>query len=156
MSSSAERIQEMMRKFEEQAKQVGQLQSAMQDMRGTAQSPDRSVNVSVAPSGAVIDLQLNASAMKLSHTQLQQAIMGAIRSATQDAAGQLNETVAPMLGDRYDQFQQAFNVEGVAIKPREGDLSHDAGESPAPRPTRPQSTDAEDFDDYDEDSSFLR
>jgi hypothetical protein len=58
MAGAAERIQEMLRNFEEQAAKAGQLQSAVQDMRGTATSDDRSITVSVAPSGAVLDLQL--------------------------------------------------------------------------------------------------
>lgn len=64
MTGAAERIQEMLRTFEEQAAKATQLQSAVQDMRGTATSDDRSITVSVAPSGAVLDLQLAPNAMR--------------------------------------------------------------------------------------------
>lgn len=121
MSSASERIQEMMRKFEEQAQKASELQSAMQGLQGTASSPDRSVTVTVAPSGAVLDLRLAPNAVRQSANDLQQQIMATIREATASAAEQLNSTVAPILGDQFDKFQEAFNVEGAAIKPSAGD-----------------------------------
>ncbi|MEV0696628.1 YbaB/EbfC family nucleoid-associated protein [Saccharopolyspora sp. NPDC050389] len=133
MSSASERIQEMMRKFEEQAQKASELQSAMQGMQGTASSPDRSVTVTVAPSGAVLDLRLAPNAVRQSANDLQQQIMATIRQATSSAAEQMNEAVAPILGDQFDKFQEAFNVEGVAIKPTAGDETPEP-ESPTPPP----------------------
>ncbi|WP_190822864.1 YbaB/EbfC family nucleoid-associated protein [Saccharopolyspora pogona] len=168
MSSASERIQEMMRKFEEQAQKASELQSAMQGMQATASSPDRSVTVTVAPSGAVLDLRLAPNAVRQSANDLQQQIMATIRQATASAAEQLNNTVAPILGDQFDKFQEAFNVEGMAIKPTAGDETP-APESPAPPPAahrappespatprRPQQASADyDGDDFSS-GSFLR
>ncbi|MBB5152756.1 YbaB/EbfC family nucleoid-associated protein [Saccharopolyspora phatthalungensis] len=162
MSGASERIQEMMRKFQEQAQKASELQSAMQDMRGTASSPDRSVTVTVAPSGALLDLRLAPNAVRQSASDLQQQIMATIREATANAAEQLNSTVAPILGDQFDKFQEAFNVEGAAIKPDiEGDETP-SPESPAPPPAAhraPPATPRRNAD-YDDDDfsagSFLR
>ncbi|TDC92677.1 YbaB/EbfC family DNA-binding protein [Saccharopolyspora aridisoli] len=130
----------MMRKFEEQAAQAGQLRERMQEIKGQGRSADGSVTVTVAPSGAVLDLQLTASATRQPHTSLQQGIMTAIREGTQDAARQVDETVQPVLGDRAEQFKSALNAH-----------------SPAP-PTAPPSgsTQRVDPDDDYSDGSFLR
>lgn len=74
----------MMRRLEEQAQKASDLQSAMQNMQGTASSPDRSVTV--GPSGAVLDLQLAPNAVRQSADALQQQILTAIREATANAA----------------------------------------------------------------------
>lgn len=151
MNNASERIQETLRTFHEQAQKAGELQSAMADLRGSAQSPDRLVNVTVAPSGAVLDLELSRAAMKLSASQLQQSIMAAIRAATEQAATQLNDTVAPILGDQFSQFQQAFNAEGAGITPGQGVPA--GGSSAARQPRRPEP----DIDDDDlSGESFLR
>lgn len=86
MSTVSERIQEMMRRLEEQAQKASDLQSAMQNMQGTASSPDRSVTVTVGPSGAVLYLQLAPNAVRQSADALQQQILTAIREATANAA----------------------------------------------------------------------
>lgn len=138
MAQPSERIQEMMRKFEEQAAQAGQLRERMQEIKGQGRSADGSVTVTVAPSGAVLDLQLTASATRQPHTSLQQSIMAAIREGTQDAARQMDETVQPVLGDRAEQFKSAFNAH-----------------SPAP-PTAPSAPPRADDDDDYSDGSFLR
>ncbi|WP_344126007.1 YbaB/EbfC family nucleoid-associated protein [Saccharopolyspora halophila] len=110
LMDASERIQEMMRRFEEQAQQAGQLKDKMQEVRGRASSDDGSVSVEVAPSGAVVDLRLSPEAMRQSHSALQQAILGAIRAATQNAAQQMDEVVDPALGERAEQFKEAFNA----------------------------------------------
>ncbi|MEV6226392.1 YbaB/EbfC family nucleoid-associated protein [Saccharopolyspora shandongensis] len=140
MSSASERIQEMMRKFEEQAQKASELQSKMQDMQGTASSQDRSVTVTVAPSGAVLDLRLAPNAVRQSANELQQQIMATIRQATAIAAEQMNDAVAPILGDQFDKFQEAFNVEGMAIKPTAVDETPEqASPTPPPAPNTPPS-----------------
>ncbi|MFB9567839.1 YbaB/EbfC family nucleoid-associated protein [Saccharopolyspora hordei] len=158
-----------MRKFEEQAQKASELRSAMQGMQGSATSPDRSVTVTVAPSGAVLDLRLAPNAVRQSANELQQQIMATIREATANAAEQMNNVVAPILGDQFDQFQQAFNAEGMAIKPQT-DEGQSAASEPAARPSARQEPTAgpaarqqpsqrnADFDDDDDFSagSFLR
>ncbi|WP_245848151.1 YbaB/EbfC family nucleoid-associated protein [Lentzea kentuckyensis] len=87
MTDRQERMQSLMRSFEEQAKKAGELQQAMKDLRGVGRSRDGAVTVTAATSGAVLGLQLSPNAMNRSHVQLQQEILDAIRMATQHAAG---------------------------------------------------------------------
>lgn len=165
MSAASERIQEMLRRFEEQAQKASELQSAVQNLQGTATSPDRSVTVTVAASGALMDLKLAPNAVRQSASALQQQIMATIREATATAAEQMNNAVAPILGDQYEQFQQAFNAQAPTLKPPTGDeapeatapSSQGASTGPAAKRRPPQRT--ADFDDDDDedfsDGSFL-
>lgn len=113
MPDPNERIQQMMQRFEQQAAEAAQVKDKMSELRGEARSQDGAVAVTVAPSGAVLDLQLSAGAMRQSHGALQQSIIGTIREATQRAAQQMDETVQPILGDRAEQFKEAFRAHGA-------------------------------------------
>lgn len=110
-------LQEKIRAFQEQAAKAGQLKDKISELRGQARSGDGSVTVTVAPSGAVLGLQLSPNAMKYSHTQLQQEILATIRAATQQAAQMLQETVVPVLGDQADRFKEAFNAHSGVVMP---------------------------------------
>lgn len=105
-----QRLQQLMRSFEEQAKKAAQIQAVMKDLRGTARSADGSVTVTVAPSGAVLGLQLSPGAVRKSHVALQTEIMQTIRQATQNAAQQLESSLAPILGDQLERFKQGMNA----------------------------------------------
>jgi DNA-binding protein YbaB len=123
-------IEEKIRAFQEQAAKAGQLKDKIAELRGQARSGDGSVTVTVAPSGAVLGLQLSPNAMKYSHTQLQQEILATIRAATQQAAQALQDTVTPVLGDQAERFKDAFSAHSAVMMP----------EAPAPHaaPNVPQ------------------
>ncbi|RKT54760.1 YbaB/EbfC family nucleoid-associated protein [Saccharothrix australiensis] len=126
------RLDDAIRSFQEQAGKVAQLKDKLAELRGQARSADGSVTVTVAPSGAVLGLQLTPNAMRLSHTQLQQEILSTIRQATQHAAQALQDTVGPVLGDRAAQFSEAFNAHSP-IQP----LGPDAPGTPPGAPAAP-------------------
>ncbi|MFI9811307.1 YbaB/EbfC family nucleoid-associated protein [Saccharothrix variisporea] len=108
-----QRVQAMMRSFQEQVAKAGQLQEAMKDIRGVGRSRDGAVTVTAASSGAVLGLQLSPAAMSRTHVALQQDILDAIRMATQNAAQQLDAAVAPVLGDRLQEFKAGLAASGV-------------------------------------------
>ncbi|MEU5693284.1 YbaB/EbfC family nucleoid-associated protein [Actinosynnema sp. NPDC020468] len=113
MTDPQQRVQAMMREFEEQAAKAGQLQDAMKDVRGVGRSRDGAVTVTAAPSGAVLGLQLSPAAMGRTHVALQQDILDAVRAATQNAAQRMEAAVAPILGDRLQQFKDGLASSGV-------------------------------------------
>lgn len=161
MSGAQERIQEMLRRFEEQATAAAQLKDKMGEIRGEARSRDGAVTATVAPSGAVLDLKLGPEAVKQSHTALQAAIMQTIREATQQAAETMNATVEPVLGDRAEQFREAFNA--GAVQPMTGTTGREEQPESRPAPSGPaQAKPAaarreQDWDDDDfSGQSFLR
>jgi len=105
--------------------------------------------VTVGPSGAVLDLQLAPNAVRQSADALQQQILTAIREATANAAQQMNEAVAPILGGQLDQFQQAFNAQASMIKsPVDDRATGVAG------PATSQRRSERSVDDEDEDEDF--
>ncbi|MGI5500021.1 YbaB/EbfC family nucleoid-associated protein [Lentzea sp. CA-135723] len=132
MTNRQERMQSLMRSFEEQAKKAGALQQAMKDLRGVGRSRDGAVTVTAATSGAVLGLQLQPNAMNRSHVQLQQEILDAIRMATQNAAQQLEQAVAPILGDQLQQFKDGMLASGVEP------IMPSAPPPPGPQQTQPQ------------------
>ncbi|MTD57785.1 YbaB/EbfC family nucleoid-associated protein [Amycolatopsis pithecellobii] len=124
------RLDRALRSFQEQASRASQLKEKIAGLRGQGRNPDGSVTVTVAPSGAVLGLNLSPLAMRKTHTQLQKEILGAIRQATEQAAAQLQATVEPVLGERAEQFKEAFNAHVPAVGP--------AAPEPAAAPGPPQ------------------
>jgi DNA-binding protein YbaB len=131
-------LEEKIRSFQEQAARAGQLKDKISELRGQARSGDGSVTVTVAPSGAVLGLQLSPNAMKYSHTQLQQEILATIRAATQQAAQMLQETVVPVLGDQADRFKEAFNAHAGVMLPDAPPQQPQQQQQYAPPPPPPQ------------------
>ncbi|MGH3862118.1 YbaB/EbfC family nucleoid-associated protein [Actinokineospora sp.] len=105
------KLQATMRRFEEQAARASALKESIAQLKGSARNGDGSVTVTVAPSGAVLGLQLGPAAMKMSHVQLTQEILGTIRQATQQAAAAMEQLVRPAVGEaQFAQFQEAFRA----------------------------------------------
>lgn len=143
-------LEEKIRAFQEQAAKAGQLKDKIADLRGQARSGDGSVIVTVAPSGAVLGLQLSPNAMKYSHTQLQQEILATIRAATQQAAQMLQETVTPVLGDQAERFKDAFNAHSTVMMPDAPGQAPGQNVAPPAPPAgnRPQRAPVSEDDDF--------
>lgn len=125
MADQEARLDAAIRSFQEQAAKAAELKDKIAGLRGSARNADGSVTVTVAPSGALLGLQLSPKAMNRTHTALQQEILTAVREATQQAAAAMQQTVQPILGDRADQFKEAFNAHVEPLGPS------------APRPRNP-------------------
>ncbi|WP_245614430.1 YbaB/EbfC family nucleoid-associated protein [Actinokineospora inagensis] len=148
-----DKIQQAVRRFEEQAAATAGLRERIGELKGSARNADGSVTVTVAPSGAVLGLALTPAAMNRSHTQLTQEILSAIRSATQQAAALVEETVRPVVGDQYfQQFQDALRAHSPAVEPLGPTTPPEPASLPQPgtavrKPTRPPVEDDGDFSD---------
>lgn len=138
-----------LRSFQERAAKAAELKERIAGLRGSARNADGSVTVTVAPSGAVLGLQLGPQAMRRSHTALQQEILTAIRDATKQASAALNESVEPVLGERAEQFREAFNAHveplGPSAPPPAATLTTAPVRQEPPR-TRPPARPAEEDD----------
>ncbi|MFB9905100.1 YbaB/EbfC family nucleoid-associated protein [Allokutzneria oryzae] len=110
MAGHQERVQQMLRLFEDRVNQISKAQHKLSDMHGTARSSDGAVTVTVNPAGAVLDLRLSPDAMKRSNTALQQDILKTIRLATANAAQRMDTELEPILGDQLEQAKQAMNA----------------------------------------------
>jgi DNA-binding protein YbaB len=128
------KLQATMRRFEEQAARASALKESIAQLKGSARNGDGSVTVTVAPSGAVLGLQLGPAAMKMSHVQLTQEILGTIRQATQQAAAAMEQLVRPAVGEaQFAQFQEAFR----AHTPDQPPMGPSAPPPPAALPAPP-------------------
>ncbi len=123
-----------MRAFEEQAARAATLKDRIAELKGSARNSDGSITVTVAPSGAVLGLTLSPEAMRRTHTQLQQEILGTIRRATEQAAQAMEEAVRPVLGERYDQFQEALGAHSGPVQPLGPTAPPPPESMPAPTP----------------------
>ena len=111
-------FQQRIRQFEAQAARASQLKERLAELKGSARNPDGSVTVTVAPSGAVLVLQLSPAAMNRTHTQHTQDILTTIRQATEQAAAMTEEIVRPVVGDdQFERFQEAFRAHAPATDP---------------------------------------
>jgi DNA-binding protein YbaB len=143
-------FQQKMRQFEEQAARAAHLKDRLAELKGSARNSDGSVTVTVAPSGAILGLQLSPAAMTRTHTQLTQEILSTIRQATQQAAAAIEETVR---GDAaYDQFQDAFRAHTPAVEPI--GPSEPPPASALPIPGAPPVRERQSADDFDDDEGF--
>ncbi|MBE1581075.1 YbaB/EbfC family nucleoid-associated protein [Amycolatopsis roodepoortensis] len=151
MADQEARLDAAIRSFQEQAAKAAELKDKIAGLRGSARNADGSVTVTVAPSGALLGLQLSPKAMNRTHTALQQEILTAVREATQQAAAAMQQTVQPILGDRADQFKEAFNAHveplGPSTPPPAESLAGPAAQQPVrtQRPARPAPADDDDF-----------
>ncbi|HVK24397.1 MAG TPA: YbaB/EbfC family nucleoid-associated protein [Actinokineospora sp.] len=128
------KYQETLRRFEEQAARAASLKESIAQLKGSARNGDGSVTVTVAPSGAVLGLQLSPAAMNRSHTQLTQEILGTIRQAQQQAAAKMEETVRPFVGDaQYERFQAAFKAHSADVEPLGPSTPPPAASLPSPQ-----------------------
>ena len=129
-------LNQMMGRFREQAARASALRENIAQLKGSARNADGSVTVTVAPSGAVLGLNLTPAAVNKSHTQLAQEILATIRAATQQAAQAMEDAVRPALGEEYyQQFQDALR----AHSPEVGGLGPTAPPPPSalPQPGAP-------------------
>ncbi|RZQ62039.1 YbaB/EbfC family nucleoid-associated protein [Amycolatopsis suaedae] len=160
MPDQEAKLDATIRAFSEQAARAGELKDKLAELRGSARNADGSVTVTVAPSGALLGLQLSPRAVQRSHTQLQQEILATVRQATQQAAALMEETVRPVLGDRLDQFKEAFSAHAVepigpATPPAAENLPGPV-HAPAPKPTPRPARRRDDSDDEDFGGPIMR
>lgn len=101
----------------------------------TETSQDRSITVTVAPNGALLDLRLEDAATSKPATELAQEILATARKARQAAANAVAEAFVPIGGDR----ETVQRIPGVE-------------EDTGPEPTRPAA--APETDDYSENRIF--
>src|SRR5690606_5187954 len=73
------------------------LTGAVRDLRGVGESSDGRVRAEVLPGGAVHDLKIDPRALRTSSDDLSEAVMEAIKAATQDATEQLGATLDAIL-----------------------------------------------------------
>jgi DNA-binding protein YbaB len=132
---------------------------------GTGQSPDGAVTATVAPTGALQDIKVNARATKMSPEQLSHSIMAAVRAAQAKASAALVSAFQPLgegtdtmnmildyipKPDEVDELPGEEQPEFAAIEDPEPPAPAPKAPAPPPptRPNRPASEDEVDSDPW--------
>jgi DNA-binding protein YbaB len=85
-----------------QVAQYHQIRAALEQLRVSASSSDRSVTVEMAAGGAIVDLRLTQQAMSKTPDTLASTILEAIRLGLTQVAQQTSARVEPLTGRRVD------------------------------------------------------
>jgi DNA-binding protein YbaB len=85
-----------------QVAQYHQIRAALETLRVSASSTDRSVTVELAAGGAIVDLRLTQQAMAKTPDTLAGTILEAIRVGLAEVAQRTAESVEPLTGRRVD------------------------------------------------------
>ncbi|MEU7979675.1 YbaB/EbfC family DNA-binding protein [Micromonospora sp. NPDC049081] len=84
--------------FTDRAERVQRLAAQVHTLTGTARSPDRSIEVTVDPTGLLVDLRLDEQTRRHSAAHTARQIMVTARAARTDLLRQLTEATTRVLG----------------------------------------------------------
>ncbi len=91
-------LDDLLGQYDTMRRSMTAVHERMREISGSAESPDRMVKVTVCPRGTLTDLSIDPKAYrKLSPSQLAETILATARKATQDANGQQEELLRPLL-----------------------------------------------------------
>ncbi|EID54670.1 YbaB/EbfC family nucleoid-associated protein [Saccharomonospora xinjiangensis] len=133
---------------------VGDMQQKIAEIENTATSPDGTVTVVAGAGGAVTDLRLSPSAMRLGHDQLATVIMTTMRQAVAGAVQQQAGIVDESFGDAFgiNTAEQVREAQAEAFGTGE-EQTESKPQTPSPtRRPRPRNDD----DYFDEQGPILR
>lgn len=83
------------------------LQDRLRQTQGTAEAADGKVKVTVGPTGALMDLQIDPRAMRLGSEALREHILAAVQEATARVAEEISGAVGRFTGEDGSRFGAA-------------------------------------------------
>lgn len=98
MEFDSTQVEKMRAEADRRLEGYRRLREDMAGMATTAQSPDRTVTVTVGPSGTITGLNLTAQALRHGPDRLAQLIMSTVSQAHGEAARKLSERVSEYTG----------------------------------------------------------
>jgi DNA-binding protein YbaB len=98
ISHLREEFEALHEQYESTRKQFDSLRRQMPTLRGTAESPDKLVTVTVGPKGELKQLEIHPKAYrKLSPTQLAEAIIATAEKASQAVYAEVQQLLKPLM-----------------------------------------------------------
>ncbi|NKE61922.1 YbaB/EbfC family nucleoid-associated protein [Lentzea sp. PSKA42] len=151
-------LQDMQAKVDDLSAKSAQLREDMANSSATVLSKDHAVQVTIAPTGALQNIQITDHAVGMSPQRLQASIMEAVAKGQRAASEKMIEAFAPIgvgtesmdlvmsylppaVEDEDDAEQHGYDDDGYAVE-------HQEPAAPPPAPTR-QPRPAHDDDDED-------
>ncbi|MEV5573076.1 YbaB/EbfC family nucleoid-associated protein [Spirillospora sp. NPDC052269] len=89
-------LENLTKDAQEKLERYAEMRQQIAAMRGTAHSADGNVTVTVAPGGAITDINLSERALRQSASQLSATLMSTISAASADVSRRMAATVAPL------------------------------------------------------------
>ncbi|MCP2335985.1 YbaB/EbfC family nucleoid-associated protein [Actinomadura rupiterrae] len=110
-------LENLTKDAKEKLERYAEMREQVAAMRSTAQSADGNVTVTVAPGGAITDINLSERAMRQSAQQLSATLMSTIAAASADVSRRMAAAVAPLAPAGMD--VQALVESRLPTPPRE-------------------------------------
>lgn len=101
--SAAERLEQMAAAFEEQAQRANETVAQIAEVTATATGAEDQISVTVGAEGRVVDLQIEARAMRLGSEVLATEVRQVIDEAQDAYAAQVRALLAPLTGGQFQE-----------------------------------------------------
>ncbi|QKW33601.1 YbaB/EbfC family nucleoid-associated protein [Actinomadura sp. NAK00032] len=107
-------IDRYMKVIQDQLEQATNIQSQLAELSGEGASADEQVRATVGPSGNLMALTIEPKAMRLGSEALAEAVLEAVRVATQNAVEKVAELTEPLLAGENLAQMMTGNLPGVS------------------------------------------
>ncbi|WP_169814318.1 YbaB/EbfC family nucleoid-associated protein [Nocardia mexicana] len=95
-------VEELLDSFERQQAQLGETYRRLEALRVQANSPDRSVEVTVDAGGVIVDMTLSSAALRKAPDELARSIVDAVQEAARHASEQQKAISGAEFADQPD------------------------------------------------------
>jgi DNA-binding protein YbaB len=126
------RQQELLDLARQQMEKAEQMQTALADLQAVGRGGDGHVEVTVGQGGTIVDIQLDPRVMRYDSTFIRDGLMEAYQDAMAQVRAQMQEIIAPVLGDSgitfddlasgHVDFNRALERQGASIEHLEREM----------------------------------
>ncbi|WFE65940.1 YbaB/EbfC family DNA-binding protein [Micromonospora sp. WMMD714] len=120
LDATARRLDEWESSFTDRAERARRLAAQVQALTGTARSPDRTVEVTVDPTGLLVDLRLDEQTRQHSAAHTARQIMTTSRAARTDLLRRITEATTRILGPDDPTAQAIIESHRQRLDPGQG------------------------------------
>ncbi|MEU1757185.1 YbaB/EbfC family DNA-binding protein [Micromonospora matsumotoense] len=120
LDAAARRLDGWESSFTDRAERAKHLAAQVQALTGTARSPDRTIEVTVDPTGLLIDLRLDEQTRQHSAAHTARGILATTRAARADLLRQLTEATTRVLGADDPTAQAIIESHRQRLAPGQG------------------------------------
>ena len=113
MREGVRRIEEANAAAEDRAARYEQLTGQLAAIEVTRTSADHAVTVTAGQGGSIRDIRFGPEAVRLSPPKLSEVVMATLRQAVSEAAQQQANSLADVVGDKYDLLERVAQAQQV-------------------------------------------
>lgn len=113
MREGVRRIEEANAAAEDRSARYEQLTDQLAAIEATRTSADQAVTVTAGQGGSIRDIRFGPGAVRLSPPKLSEVVMATLRQAVSEAAQQQANSLADVVGDKYDLLERVAQAQQV-------------------------------------------